>query len=227
MVFADEPTGSLDSLAGERVMDLLVDTARAAGTTVILVTHEARIAAYADREVVVRDGRCSTRWPSDDPTRTARLAVSGGRESLVRLVLTAIGVAIGTTLLLLAAAADPAIRAHQRHQAWQFTGQDGRDLEGAGDPLLWRLQHDVVDGRELTVLRVAGDRPDGTRAPRPGPRARARRGVRVAAAGAAPRRAPRGPAGRPVPGGTDGHRSATPTWRDPTTSWWWSAAAPV
>ena len=59
-LFADEPTGSLDSLAGERVMDLLVDTARDAGTTVILVTHEARIAAYADREVVVRDGRCST-----------------------------------------------------------------------------------------------------------------------------------------------------------------------
>jgi putative ABC transport system ATP-binding protein len=59
VLFADEPTGSLDSLAGERVMDLLTDSARAAGTTVILVTHEARIAAYADREVVVRDGRCS------------------------------------------------------------------------------------------------------------------------------------------------------------------------
>jgi putative ABC transport system ATP-binding protein len=41
-------------------MDLLADSARAAGTTVILVTHEARIAAYADREVVVRDGRCAT-----------------------------------------------------------------------------------------------------------------------------------------------------------------------
>ena len=40
-------------------MDLLVDAARAAGPTVILVTHEARIAAYADREVVVRDGRCT------------------------------------------------------------------------------------------------------------------------------------------------------------------------
>jgi putative ABC transport system ATP-binding protein len=60
VVFADEPTGSLDSLAGERVMDLLVDTARAAGTTVVLVTHEPRSAAYADREVVVRDGRCAT-----------------------------------------------------------------------------------------------------------------------------------------------------------------------
>jgi putative ABC transport system ATP-binding protein len=57
VVFADEPTGSLDSLAGERVMDLLVDIARGQGTTVVLVTHEPRIAAYADREVIVRDGR--------------------------------------------------------------------------------------------------------------------------------------------------------------------------
>jgi putative ABC transport system ATP-binding protein len=56
VIFADEPTGSLDTLAGERVMDLLVDSARAQGTTVLVVTHEARVAAYADREVVVRDG---------------------------------------------------------------------------------------------------------------------------------------------------------------------------
>jgi putative ABC transport system ATP-binding protein len=60
VLFADEPTGSLDSLAGERVMDLMVDTARTAGTTIVLVTHEARIAAYADREVIVRDGRCAS-----------------------------------------------------------------------------------------------------------------------------------------------------------------------
>jgi len=57
VVFADEPTGSLDSMAGELVMDLLVDTAREQGATVVLVTHEPRVAAYADREVVVRDGR--------------------------------------------------------------------------------------------------------------------------------------------------------------------------
>ena len=38
-------------------MDLLVDTARAEGTTVIVVTHEPRVAAYADREIIVRDGR--------------------------------------------------------------------------------------------------------------------------------------------------------------------------
>jgi putative ABC transport system ATP-binding protein len=58
VVFADEPTGSLDSLNGEAVMNLLVDTARQQGATVVLVTHEPRVAAYAEREVVVRDGRC-------------------------------------------------------------------------------------------------------------------------------------------------------------------------
>jgi putative ABC transport system ATP-binding protein len=57
VLFADEPTGSLDSLTGEQVMDLLTTAARDQGTTVVLVTHEARVAAYADREVVVRDGK--------------------------------------------------------------------------------------------------------------------------------------------------------------------------
>jgi putative ABC transport system ATP-binding protein len=57
VLFADEPTGSLDSLTGERIMELLTSEARAHGTTVVLVTHDARVAAYADREVIVRDGR--------------------------------------------------------------------------------------------------------------------------------------------------------------------------
>ncbi|MET7965425.1 ABC transporter ATP-binding protein [Micromonospora sp. NPDC005305] len=56
-LFADEPTGALDSLTGEQVMDLLVSSARDQGTTVVLVTHDARVAAYADRQVIVRDGR--------------------------------------------------------------------------------------------------------------------------------------------------------------------------
>jgi putative ABC transport system ATP-binding protein len=57
VLFADEPTGSLDSLTGEQVMNLLVASAREQGTTVVLVTHEARVAAYADRDVTVRDGK--------------------------------------------------------------------------------------------------------------------------------------------------------------------------
>ncbi|MEU8567620.1 ABC transporter ATP-binding protein [Streptomyces pathocidini] len=57
VVFADEPTGALDSLNGERVMELLTEAARSTRAAVVLVTHEARVAAYSDREIVVRDGR--------------------------------------------------------------------------------------------------------------------------------------------------------------------------
>ncbi|HEX3623388.1 MAG TPA: ABC transporter ATP-binding protein [Acidimicrobiales bacterium] len=60
ILFADEPTGSLDSLSGEHVMELLVVAARQQGAAVVLVTHDARVAAYADREVVVRDGKATS-----------------------------------------------------------------------------------------------------------------------------------------------------------------------
>ncbi|KIP53453.1 ABC transporter ATP-binding protein [Leucobacter komagatae] len=59
VIFADEPTGALDSLTAEQVMLTLTELSRASGTTVVLVTHDARTAAYADREVIVRDGRIS------------------------------------------------------------------------------------------------------------------------------------------------------------------------
>lgn len=57
VIFADEPTGALDSLNGERVMRMLTDAARDTDAAVVLVTHETRVAAYSDREVVVRDGK--------------------------------------------------------------------------------------------------------------------------------------------------------------------------
>jgi putative ABC transport system ATP-binding protein len=63
VLFADEPTGSLDSLTGELVMELMVAAVQQDGTTVVLVTHEPRVAAYADREVVVRDGLVSSLIP--------------------------------------------------------------------------------------------------------------------------------------------------------------------
>ena len=65
VLFADEPTGSLDSVSGELVMDLLTAAVGEHGTTVVLVTHDARVAAYADREVVVRDGKVSTLTGAD------------------------------------------------------------------------------------------------------------------------------------------------------------------
>lgn len=57
VIFADEPTGALDSLNGERVMQLLTEAARSANVAIVLVTHEARVAAYSDRDITVRDGR--------------------------------------------------------------------------------------------------------------------------------------------------------------------------
>src|SRR5246127_540278 len=59
VIFADEPTGSLDSLTGEKVMDLVTGLARQQGATVVVVTHDARVASYADRVIMVRDGRVS------------------------------------------------------------------------------------------------------------------------------------------------------------------------
>jgi putative ABC transport system ATP-binding protein len=64
VLFADEPTGSLDSLTGEHVLELLVTLVREEHTTVVLVTHEARVAAYADRLVLVRDGRVTVAEPA-------------------------------------------------------------------------------------------------------------------------------------------------------------------
>ena len=57
VLFADEPTGALDSLTGEAVLTDVVRTARTTRMTVIIITHDARVAAYADREIVIRDGR--------------------------------------------------------------------------------------------------------------------------------------------------------------------------
>jgi putative ABC transport system ATP-binding protein len=56
VLFADEPTGALDALAGEQVLTEVVRAVREQGTAVVLVTHEAQIAAYADREITLRDG---------------------------------------------------------------------------------------------------------------------------------------------------------------------------
>ncbi|MEV4490929.1 ABC transporter ATP-binding protein [Micromonospora coxensis] len=60
VLFADEPTGALDTLTGEQVLTHLVRLARQQRTSVVLVTHEPRIAAYADREVMLRDGVVDT-----------------------------------------------------------------------------------------------------------------------------------------------------------------------
>ena len=56
VVFADEPTGALDTVAGDQVLGQLVGAIRETGSTLIMVTHDNRVAARADREIVLRDG---------------------------------------------------------------------------------------------------------------------------------------------------------------------------
>lgn len=57
VVFADEPTGALDTVTGEQALAVLVDAVRGAGAALVVVTHDNRVAAVADREVTMRDGR--------------------------------------------------------------------------------------------------------------------------------------------------------------------------
>ncbi|EFX53017.1 ABC transporter, ATP-binding protein [Streptococcus cristatus ATCC 51100] len=59
IILADEPTGALDTKTGEQIMELLMEL-NAEGKTIIMVTHEPEIAAYAKRQIVIRDGVISS-----------------------------------------------------------------------------------------------------------------------------------------------------------------------
>ncbi|HEY8922525.1 MAG TPA: ABC transporter ATP-binding protein [Candidatus Limnocylindria bacterium] len=56
ILLADEPTGNLDFVTGTEILDLIWDSCDRLGQTIVLVTHDARAAAYADRVLIVRDG---------------------------------------------------------------------------------------------------------------------------------------------------------------------------
>ena len=57
IIFADEPTGNLDSKTGDEVMDLLLSLTREQNKTLLVVTHDARLAARGDRQLHIKDGR--------------------------------------------------------------------------------------------------------------------------------------------------------------------------
>src|SRR5580700_5106631 len=127
VLFADEPTGSLDSLSGELVMNLLAAAARENGTTVILVTHDARVAAYADR------------------------------EAITRLVVLAVAVGLGVGLLLTAVAATNAVSAWNGRNAWLWTGTAWVPPGPATGvaPLWWHPSGDIFDGQTIDRFDVA------------------------------------------------------------------------
>jgi len=66
LVLADEPTGALDTASGDAVIELLASLPAAHGTAVVLVTHEPRFAAWADRVISLRDGRIIGETRADD-----------------------------------------------------------------------------------------------------------------------------------------------------------------
>jgi putative ABC transport system ATP-binding protein len=59
LLFADEPTGNLDSATGAQVIDLLFDLNRESGTTLVLVTHDPGLASRCDRRITIRAGEVS------------------------------------------------------------------------------------------------------------------------------------------------------------------------
>jgi putative ABC transport system ATP-binding protein len=75
IVLADEPTGNLDSTTGRYIMDMLLGIHRARGTTLVLVTHDAELAALADTRLTLRDGR-----PVQSPTSIATGVPSGAER---------------------------------------------------------------------------------------------------------------------------------------------------
>jgi putative ABC transport system ATP-binding protein len=65
LLLADEPTGNLDSATGKQIIDLLVAFNRNLGSTLVLVTHDAALAAHADRIVSLSDGRIVSDEPAN------------------------------------------------------------------------------------------------------------------------------------------------------------------
>ena len=69
LILADEPTGNLDSRTGTEILERLGEACKERGVTVVLVTHDLRAAAYADRVVILRDGRVESDTPTQRPAR--------------------------------------------------------------------------------------------------------------------------------------------------------------
>jgi putative ABC transport system ATP-binding protein len=78
VVFADEPTGALDTLTARKVLTLLRDAVDSLGQTVVMVTHDPLAASYADRVLILADGQIAQQLDSPSPTAVARFLTGLG-----------------------------------------------------------------------------------------------------------------------------------------------------
>ena len=74
ILFADEPTGNLDGSTGQQVLELLENLHQDAGTTLVMVTHDPAVAARADRQIYLRDGKVERDVVGTETTVTAEAA---------------------------------------------------------------------------------------------------------------------------------------------------------
>ena len=167
VIFADEPTGSLDSLTGEKVMDLTTGLAREQGATVVH-RHPRR----ADRGVRGPRGngprrrRLRGRPSRRRPLRRGegrglmfrlglQLTLRSGREGLVRLLITAAAVAVGVALLLGVLAEFHAFQANANQPCWSCT--QGAPVPGTlpAHGELWNNSVDFYQGQTVSRLDVA------------------------------------------------------------------------
>ena len=165
LILADEPTGSLDSAAGEVILKLLEDLNRR-GATVVLVTHDPQVARRASRGIRMIDGRAlevgqgnetvRNQDPVTPPTRlhwrdTLKVGLRGTGRRPLRTSLTTTGVAIGIAAMTLivalagglqSALASPALARSQLHQVAVYpSGDIGPGFSAGTVTTLGKLQH--------------------------------------------------------------------------------------
>jgi putative ABC transport system ATP-binding protein len=80
VLFADEPTGNLDSRTGGEILDLLHDSVETLGQTIVMVTHDARVAKIADRVLFLGDGEIVKELPETTPEEIQKAIQEIGRK---------------------------------------------------------------------------------------------------------------------------------------------------
>jgi putative ABC transport system ATP-binding protein len=80
VLFADEPTGNLDSRTGGEILDLLHDSVETLGQTIVMVTHDARVATIADRVLFLGDGEIVKELPETTPEEIQKAIQEIGRK---------------------------------------------------------------------------------------------------------------------------------------------------